>query len=149
MPTIVQFLKSTKFDKSINFFKKIFKKIILKVSQFPQKLQLIGRVFPRVCVFWRRFRVGDGGPFFGQAAIERHPLLTPRFCVGLNGFGGTLRDAHAAIDAGLWINHQHVGAFFKTIDRAHHHTFGVLTIHTSIRHNVGHRFALTHPHIKS
>ena len=83
---------------------------------------------------------GNIGPGSSRVlAIELEPLFGFLFGVGQNRLDRTFRLAHAAIDALVRIDHQHVLALVETIDRANLDTIHVFAFDAGFGDDVGHR----------
>ena len=95
----------------------------------------------------RRFALdGDVGPVLRHVRIELQPLLQTRFGVGLDGLGGTFGFAHAAIDAFVWMNDEHVLAFVEAVDRTNLHAIHIFALDAVFGDDIGH--ACVSPPIK-
>jgi hypothetical protein len=55
-----------------------------------------------------------------------------------NCLGRTLRLANPAIDTFVGVDHQHILAFVKAIDRADLDTVGIFALDTGVSHDIGH-----------
>jgi len=58
--------------------------------------------------------------------------------IGLNGVDGTFWLAHSAIDAFVGVDHQHIFAFVKAVNRTNFHAVRVFAFDAAFRHDVGH-----------
>ena len=82
-------------------------------------------------------------PFFREFGIQCDELLLVGRYVFLceNGFGRAFRDTDCAIDTLIGIDHQCVGAFVKTIDRAYIYTVCIFAEYAGVGDNVGHKLS--------
>jgi hypothetical protein len=62
----------------------------------------------------------------------------PWLGIRLDGFGGTFGLAHAAIDAFIGMNDQHVLALVETVDRADFNAIHVFAANAIVGHHIGH-----------
>ena len=90
----------------------------------------------RVC---RRFAFNrDVRPFARELFIQAQPFLESRLRVRLDRINRAFRLAHAAIDAFVRMNDEHVLAFVEAIDRTNLHTVHELTFDAALVNDVGH-----------
>src|SRR5262245_56869018 len=101
-------------------------------------LLLVGLTFPFLGVFRRLALDRDVGPLLGVLGIERQPFLQARFGVRLDGVDRTFGLAHAAIDALVRMDDEHVLAFVEAVDRTHFHAVHVLAADAIVVDDVGH-----------
>jgi len=87
----------------------------------------------------RRFALHRNiGPLTGELLVQAQPLLKPRLRVGLDRVDRAFGLAHAAIDALVRVDDEHILAFIKAIDRADLHTVHELTFYAGLIDDVGH-----------
>src|SRR5690349_9984187 len=79
-------------------------------------LFFVRSVLPLVGVGRRLAFTGDVGPSSGEATVALCPGGSLVVAVGHDRFDRTLRLAHAAIDALVRVNHEHVLAGVKAVD---------------------------------
>src|SRR5882672_10427569 len=115
-------------------------------SSARKKLLLVLDLRPVVGVGGRGFALDDGLPRLGELGVERDPLalLGRHVVLGKNRLHRALRNAQRAVDALGGIDHQHVGAFAKAIDRADVDAVGVLALDATLGDDVGHDCAFYH-----
>ena len=63
--------------------------------------------------------LGDVRPFLRIGAVELEPLLEAALGIGQDRLGGAFGLAHAAVDALVGVDDEHVLALVETVDRAH------------------------------
>ena len=80
--------------------------------------------------------VWPNGRVFG---IELEPALKSGLGVGEYGFGRTFRLAHAAVDALVGMDDEHVLAFIEAVDRTHLHAVHVFALDAVVGHHIGQR----------
>src|ERR1700691_1141099 len=83
------------------------RKIFLELAFFTLEILRVGRGFLLLGNIW---------PGFGIFGVHFKPLLEPRLGIRLDRVGGTFGLAHAAIDALVRVDDQHVLALVKAID---------------------------------
>src|SRR3977135_1181921 len=105
-----------------------------------QKLLLFLHLRPFIGVRRRGLALDDGLPGFGELGGDGDPVaLRGRDVIlGKDRFDGALRDAQGAVDALLRVDHQHVGALAKAVDRAHVDAVGVLALDAALSDDVCH-----------
>ena len=81
---------------------------------------------------------GDVGPGFRILTVEFEPLFKAGLGIGLDGFDRALRLAHAAIDAFVRVDDEHVLALVEAIDGAHLDAIHVLALDTVLVDDIGH-----------
>ena len=67
-----------------------------------------------------------------------HLTIIASLGVRLDRFAGAFRLAQSTLDAFIWVDDQHVGAFVKTIDGADFDTIGVFTFDAVFVNNKSH-----------
>src|SRR5690349_19627354 len=82
---------------------------------------------------------GDVRPLHRELGIHLQPLLRLAVGVGNDGVGRALGLAHAAVDALVGMDHQHVVALVEAIDGADLHAVHVLALDAVFGDDVGHR----------
>src|SRR5208282_2123056 len=85
---------------------------------------------------------GDVGPALRILAVDLDPLLQTAVGIGLDRLDGALGLAHAAIDALVRMDDEHVLALVEAIDRADLDAVHVLALDASVVHDVSHRLLL-------
>ena len=78
------------------------------------------------------------GPLAGELLVQAQPLFQPRLGVRLDGVDRALRFAHAAIDAFVRVDDEHILALIEAVDRADLHTVHELTFDAALVDDVGH-----------
>src|SRR5262245_30031901 len=101
--------------------------------------ELVGDALPLVSVGRRLALARDVRPLGGVLPVDLQPLFHPAFAVGQDGIGRAFRLAHAAVDAFVRMDDQHVLADIEAIDRAHLHAIHVLALDASLGHDICHR----------
>ena len=81
---------------------------------------------------------GDIGPFGSVFSVQLQPLLKARLGIGLDCISGAFRLTHAAIDAFIGVNDQHVFAFVETIHGADFHAIHIFALDAVFIDDVGH-----------
>jgi hypothetical protein len=76
-------------------------------------------------------------PSFRVVSVELEPLLGPGLCVGLDRFDRTFRLAHAAIDALVRMDDEHVLTFVETIDGTDLHAVHQFALNATLVDDVG------------
>src|SRR6185436_30753 len=102
-------------------------------------LELAGDFLPGVGVGRRRPLAGDVRPFHREIGIELEPLLRLGGGVRQDGLGRALWLAHAAVDALVRMDHEHVVALVEAVDGAHLDAVHVLTLDAVFGDDVSHR----------
>ncbi len=82
--------------------------------------------------------LGDVRPDLRVFGVQRQPLLKPRLGVRLDRLGRALRLAHAAIDALVRVNHEHIFTLVEAIDRTNFHAVGVFVLDAVVVDDEGH-----------
>ncbi len=100
--------------------------------------ELALRFFPGVGIGGGLALVRDVGPRGGVRAVHLKPLFGSFVGVGHNGLGGAFGFAHAAINALVGVDDEHVLAFVKAIHRAHFDAIHVFATNAGFGHGVGH-----------
>ena len=80
----------------------------------------------------------DDWPEFGVFAVELHPFVHVRFRIWADRVGRAFWFAHAAIDAFIGMNDEHVLAFIKAVDRAYLDAVGVFAGNAAVVHDISH-----------
>ncbi len=81
---------------------------------------------------------GDVRPLLGVLAVDLEPLLEVRLGVGLDGLDRAFRLAHAAVDALVRVDHEHVLPLVETIDGADFNAIRELALDAAVVDDVGH-----------
>jgi hypothetical protein len=87
----------------------------------------------------------DVRPRHRHIKIELKPFFKSAFGVRLDRFGGALRFAHAAIDAFIRMNDEHVLAFIEAIHRAYFDAVHVFAFNAIFDNDIGHDLAPPRP----
>ncbi len=104
--------------------------------------ELVGPVFPLLCCGKRGHTFCDGWPERRKARVdfEKIPERLRRIGVSVNGVDRALWNTHRAVNALVGVNHQEVGAFLETIDRANINAVGIFAFDAGISYYMGHGF---------
>ena len=105
------------------------RKIFLELAFF--SLELLG-------VRWGILLLGNIWPGFGIFAVHFKPFFEPRLGVRLDGVGGAFGLAHAAIDALVRMDDQHVFALVKAIHGADLNAVGIFAFDAGFSDDVSH-----------
>src|SRR5690606_29428456 len=70
--------------------------------------------------------------------VYLQPLVETAFGIGLDGFSRAFRFAHAAIDAFVRMDDEHVLAFVEAIHRTYFDAVHVLALDAVVRDDIGH-----------
>src|ERR1700704_4238982 len=92
------------------------RKIFLELAFHALEILGVGRGF---------LLLGDVRPALGVFGIHLQPFLQAGLGVGLDGVGGTFRFAHAAIDALVRMNDQHVFTLVEAVHGANFNAIGI------------------------
>jgi len=101
-------------------------------------LEFVRNTLPILSVGRGRSVLRDVRPFLSVFGIYREPLFEAGFCVGLDRFRGALRFTHAAVDAFIGMDDEHVLAFVEAIDRANLDAVHELALDAGFGDDVGH-----------
>src|SRR5688572_27230677 len=101
-------------------------------------LELARHFFPRVGVGGRRALAGDVGPLHREVGVELEPLLRLGIGVGKDRLGRALGLAHAAVDALVGVDDEHVLALVEAIHRADLDAVHVLALDAIFGDDVSH-----------
>jgi len=93
-----------------------------------------------VCVGKGRSFGCEVRPFIRLLPIQLEPFLQAGLWIGFDGIDGAFRLAHAAVDALVGVNDEHVLAFIETIDGAYLDAIGVFALDAFVVDNIGHAF---------
>src|ERR1700741_2566536 len=102
-------------------------------------LELVGDFLPGVGVGRRRPFSGDVRPFHREIRVQLEPLLGLRLGVGQDRLGRVLRLAHAAVDALVGMDDEHVVALVEAVDGADLDAVHVLALDAVLGPDVSHR----------
>src|SRR6202020_1028116 len=105
------------------------RKIFLELAFFALELLGVGRGILLLGNIW---------PGFGIFGVHFKPLFEPRLGIRLDRVGGTFGLAHAAIDALVRMDDQHVFALVKAIDGADLDAVGVFAFDAGFSDDVSH-----------
>src|SRR5262249_13751185 len=75
----------------------------------------------------------------GVFGVEGEPFLEARLGIGLDRVNRAFRLAHAAVDALVRVDDEHVLAFIEAVDRTYLHAVHVLAANAIVIDDVGHR----------
>src|SRR6266702_1734794 len=105
-----------------------------------EKLLLFLHLRPLIGVRRGWLALDDGFPALGKLGVDRNPfaLRWRDVIIGKDLFAGALVNAQGAVDALLRVDHQHVGALAKAVDRAHVDAVGVLALDAALGDDVCH-----------
>src|SRR6476620_7548013 len=106
-----------------------WRKIFLELAVHALKFFRVGRLV---------LLLGDVRPALGVLVVDLEPLFEPGLGVRLDGISRALRLAHAAIDAFVRMDHQHVLALVEAIDGADLDAVGVLALDAGLSDDVSH-----------
>ena len=70
--------------------------------------------------------------------IELQPFVETRLRIGLDGFGGTFRFAHTAIDAFIGIDREEIFTLVKAVDGADLNAIGIFAADAIVGHDICH-----------
>src|SRR6516162_858113 len=100
--------------------------------------ELVGQPFPLFRVCRGGLFGSDIGPSLCIFSVDPEPFFGPRFSIGLDRFNRAFRLAHAAVDALVRVDDQHVLALVKTIDGANLDAVHVFAFDAIVVDDVGH-----------
>src|SRR5688572_5407322 len=80
----------------------------------------------------------DVRPFGGIGRVDLKPLLEAALRIGEDGFGRAFRLAHAAVDALVRIDDEHVLAFVEAVDRTDLDAIHIFAADARVGDDVGH-----------
>ena len=80
----------------------------------------------------------DIGPIFCHIRIDLQPFVETRLSISLDGLSRTFRLADPAVNAFIGMDHQHVLAFIKAINRANFHAIHILALDAIFDDDIGH-----------
>src|SRR3954468_1808712 len=100
--------------------------------------QFVRNALPGVGVGRGRALAGDVGPLAGKVGVQLEPLLRLAVGVGQDRRRRAFGLAHAAVDALVGVDHQHVFAFVEAVDGTHFHAVHVLALDAVFGNDVGH-----------
>ena len=106
------------------------REIFVKLAVFTLMIISVGRCLIALA--------GDIGPLRRISGVEFQPFFEAAFGVRQNGFCRAFRFAHAAIDAFIGIDDEHVVAFIEAIDRANLDAIHILALDAGFGHDIGH-----------
>src|ERR1700722_1236636 len=92
------------------------RKIFLELAFHTLEILGVGRGF---------LLLGDIRPALGVFGIHLKPLFQARFGIRLDGIGWAFGLAHAAVDAFVRMDHQHIVAFVEAVDGADFNALGI------------------------
>lgn len=105
-------------------------------------IELVGNPVEFLCLRQLILLLGDVGPFGGVFRIDLEPLVEARFGIWLDGISRAFRLAHAAIDALVRMNDEHVLTFIEAVYRTYFNAIGVLALDAIVRDDIGHDLLL-------
>src|SRR3990167_3545646 len=83
----------------------------------------------------------DVRPFGAELAVHLEPLFKPALGVGQDRLGRAFGFAHAAVDAFVRIDDEHILALIETVDGAHLDTVHIFAPDAGIGDDIGHGFS--------
>src|SRR5207249_3012727 len=101
--------------------------------------ELVGLILVLVRVRRRGALAGDVGPLHGELGVHLQPLLGLAVRVRDDGVRRALGLAHAAVDAFVGVDHQHVVALVEAVHGADLHAIHVFALDAIFGDDVGHR----------
>src|SRR5260221_3079082 len=101
-------------------------------------LEFFRHAVPILAIGWRLAFHGDIGPAFGVLRVDFQPLFEPVLGIRLDGLGGALRLANAAIDALVRVDDEHILALIKAVHRTDLNAVHVFAFNTVFDDDVGH-----------
>src|SRR5215470_8300222 len=121
--------------------KRTEKRLILPLARVLAEilLVLVFFVLEIIGVGRRLTLAGDVGPVGGHGAVELKPLLQALLGVGQDRVGRAFGLTHAAVDAFVGIDDQHVLALVEAVHGADFDAVHVLALDASLGHDIGHQ----------
>jgi hypothetical protein len=104
--------------------------------------KLVGAPIEFLAVRRRLFLTGYIRPRLGVFSIQLKPNSEVRFGVRLDGFSRAFGFAHAAIDALVRVNDEHVFALVEAVDRADLDAIQIFALYAVFHDHVGHTYIL-------
>lgn len=86
--------------------------------------------------------LGNVRPDVGELGIQFKPFLETGLGIRLDGFCRALRLTHAAVNAFIGMDDEHVVAFIKAVHRTHFNAVHVLALDAVLNDDIGHVLAL-------
>src|SRR5262249_20587518 len=114
------------------------RKLVALAGSWIELLDLVRLAFPLLGVGRRLTLDGDVGPLFGVFGVELEPFLKAGLGIRLDRLDRAFRLAHAAIDALVGMNDEHVLALVEAIDGADRDAIHVLAADAIVVDDVGH-----------
>jgi hypothetical protein len=105
------------------------RKKFCKLVGSPIEFLGVGRRVSLACYIW---------PRFGVFSVQLEPESKVGLGVRLDGFRRAFGLAHAAINALVGMNDEHIVALIKAIDRTHLHTVQVFAFYTVFNNHISH-----------
>src|SRR5690606_3354354 len=102
-------------------------------------VELARHAVPRLGVGGRLLLLGYVRPFRGIVGVDLQPFLEAGIGIGLDRLGRAFRLAHAAVDALVGVDDEHVLALVEAIDRTDLDAVHILALDAIVRDNIGHR----------
>jgi hypothetical protein len=103
-----------------------------------EKCEFTGLAVLFLGVGWRVTLDGDVGPFWRIFSVQLQPAFQAGLGIRLDGFGRAFGFAHAAVDAFIGMDDEHVLAFIEAVHRAHFHAVHILALDAVLGDDVGH-----------
>ena len=102
-------------------------------------LEFVGNTFPLLGICRRLFLQGDIRPVAGIFGIHGQPFFQARLCVWLDRVNGAFWFTHAAVDAFVGVDNEHVLALIETINGANLDAIRELALDAIFINDVSHR----------
>src|SRR5262249_19888550 len=108
------------------------------LSAFEQMV-LFRHLRPFIRVPRRVFLLSDRWPCLGQVSVERDigALINGYVVLSEDRVHGAFRHAQRAVNALIRLDHQHVGTFAETVDRAYIYAIGIFALDARFGNDVG------------
>src|SRR5690606_7096923 len=103
-----------------------------------KQLQFAGLAVPLLAVGGGRALLADIRPGLGILGVQFEPAFKTADRIGLDGLGRAFGFTHAAIDALVRMNDEHVLAFIEAIDGAYLDAVHIFAFDAIFRDDVGH-----------
>ena len=104
--------------------------------------EFVGDALPLLGILRRRLLGRDVRPDFCVFGIDAEPLFQAGFGVGLDRFNRAFGLTHAAVDAFVRVDDQHIFALVKTIDGANLNAVHVFAFDAIVVDDIGHLHTL-------
>ena len=100
-------------------------------------LAFIRLAFPLLRIRWRGFLYRDVGPGLGVFCVDAEPLFETGLGVRFDSLDRAFRFAHAAVDAFVRMNDEHVLAFVEAVHRSDFDAVHQLALDAAFINDVG------------